>query len=52
MSAAAVVPAAIGMVAGQRIRRWLPEQRFRRVLFAALALLGAYILAKAALGIG
>ena len=47
LSAAAVVPAILGMVAGQRIRKRLSEQRFRKVFFAALLILGAYIIARA-----
>ena len=50
VSAAAVIPAAVGMVAGQRIRRELSEDRFRRIFFIAILALGAYIIAKAALG--
>jgi uncharacterized membrane protein YfcA len=46
-SAAAVAPALIGMTLGQKVRRALPEARFRRVFFAALLLLGAYIVAGA-----
>ena len=47
LSAAAVVPAILGMVLGQRIRQRLSEQRFRKVFFAALLILGAYIIARA-----
>ena len=43
LSVAAVVPAIVGMLAGQRIRRGLSEQRFRLVFFTALLALGAYI---------
>jgi uncharacterized membrane protein YfcA len=46
-SAAAVVPAILGMALGQRIRRGLSEARFRRVFFVALLLLGLYIIAGA-----
>lgn len=46
LSAAALVPAAIGMAFGQRIRKRLSEERFRRVLFIALLLLGAYIVVR------
>ncbi len=48
LSLAALLPAALGMAFGQRIRRRLPEARFRRVFFIALTLLGAAIIAKAA----
>ena len=51
LSLAALLPAAAGMVFGQRIRQRLSEQRFRRVFFIALALLGATIIANAALGL-
>ena len=47
ISAAGVVPALIGMLLGQFIRRRLSEQLFRRVFFAALLLLGAYIVLRA-----
>ena len=46
LSAAALVPAAIGMGLGQRIRKRLSEERFRRILFIALLLLGAYIVIR------
>ena len=47
VSALAVVPAIAGMVFGQRIRQTLSEQRFRKVFFVALLVLGAYIIANA-----
>jgi uncharacterized membrane protein YfcA len=50
LSAAALLPAIIGMAAGQRLRRTLSEDRFRRVFFAALLVLGLYIAATALLG--
>ncbi len=50
VSAAAVIPAAVGMVAGQRIRSKLSEERFRQVFFIAILVLGAYIIASAAFG--
>ncbi|MBE9554130.1 MAG: sulfite exporter TauE/SafE family protein [Proteobacteria bacterium] len=46
LSAGALLPAIIGMVVGQRIRRRLSEQLFRRIFFIALLLLGAYIVAN------
>jgi uncharacterized protein len=46
-SAAAVVPAILGMALGQRVRQGLSEELFRRVFFVALLLLGAYIMAGA-----
>jgi uncharacterized protein len=47
LSTAALVPTLAGMVLGQRLRRRLPEQRFRQVFFVALLLLGGYIVASA-----
>lgn len=47
LSAAALLPALVGMAVGRRIRQNLPEQRFRRVFFVALLVLGAYIIAGA-----
>ncbi len=52
VSAAAVIPALLGMVAGQRLRQRLPEDRFRRIFFCAILVLGLYIIAKAAFGAG
>ena len=52
VSGAAVIPAIIGMVIGQRIRLRLSEERFRQVFFGATLVLGVYIIAKAALGFG
>lgn len=47
LSAAALLPAMIGMVLGQRIRRRLSERLFRRVFFISLLILGVYIIAAA-----
>lgn len=47
LSAAALLPAMIGMVLGQRIRQRLSEILFRRVFFISLLVLGAYIIASA-----
>ncbi|MDP6566411.1 MAG: sulfite exporter TauE/SafE family protein [Alphaproteobacteria bacterium] len=47
VSVAAIVPALIGMVFGQKIRHRLSEGAFRRVFFVVLLLLGAYIVASA-----
>ena len=47
VSAAALVPALIGMAIGQRIRRRLSEERFRRIFFVGILALGAYIFAAA-----
>jgi uncharacterized membrane protein YfcA len=49
VSCAAVIPAAVGMAAGQRIRRRLSEARFRQIFFIAILVLGLYIIAKAIL---
>jgi len=46
-SAIALLPAIIGMVLGQRIRRAISESVFRRVFFLSLLLLGAYIVVSA-----
>jgi uncharacterized membrane protein YfcA len=46
VSTTAVIPALVGMVAGQRIRRRLSEDRFRQVFFVAILILGAYIIAR------
>lgn len=43
-SAIGLVPAIAGMLLGQRLRHTLAEERFRRVFFGALLLLGAFIL--------
>ena len=51
VSTAAVIPALVGMVAGQRIRRRLSEDRFRQVFFIAILILGAYIISTAAVGV-
>lgn len=47
VSLGAVVPALIGMVVGQRLRRSLSETAFRRVFFWSLLALGLYIIARA-----
>ena len=51
VSAAAVVPAAVGMVIGQRIRRRLSEGRFRKIFYLAIFVLGAFIIAEAIVGV-
>lgn len=43
VSAAAVVPALVGMVLGQVVRKKMPEKKFRRVFFVSLLILGIYI---------
>lgn len=49
-SAAALLPAILGMALGRRIRRRLPEHLFRRVFFLSLLALGAYIVVGAGEG--
>jgi uncharacterized membrane protein YfcA len=44
LSSAAVVPAVLGMLAGQALRAFCCEQRFRRAFFASLGLLGLHML--------
>ena len=47
VSAAAVVPALIGMVVGQRIRGRMPETAFRRAFLIGIGILGIIIIARA-----
>ena len=47
LSTLAVAPAIAGMVLGQRIRQKLSEQRFRKIFFVALLVLGTYIMINA-----
>ena len=47
ISLAGVLPALLGMVAGQRIRQVLSEVMFRKVFLGALLVLGLYITARA-----
>jgi len=47
LSFLAVAPALVGMVAGQKIRKRLSEDRFRRVFFSGLLIVGAYIVIRA-----
>lgn len=51
LSVMALLPAIVGMVFGRWIRQRLSEQLFRKVFFAALAVLGAYIAASAVGGL-
>ena len=51
LSTAALLPAVIGMVIGQRIRKKLSEQMFLRVFFILLLSLGAFITAHALSGL-
>lgn len=50
MSASGILPAIVGMAVGQQIRKHMSESVFRRVFFAALLILGAYIIAGALIG--
>lgn len=47
VSLAGVVPALVGMVLGQQVRKRLSEALFRKVFFWALLALGLYIIANA-----
>jgi len=47
-SAAAVLPAALGMLAGQHVRQRLSENRFRQLFLIAILLLGIWIMVKSA----
>lgn len=47
LSLAAVVPAIVGMICGQSVRKRLSEERFRKVFFVSLLVLGAYIVVSA-----
>jgi len=49
LSSAAVLPAIVGMVIGQRIRRAVSERVFRRIFFLSLLGLGAYIVYRQSL---
>ena len=46
-SATAILPAIVGMVLGQRIRKSISEQLFRKIFFVSLLALGAYIIYSA-----
>ena len=48
VSAAAVIPAALGVIIGRRIRFKLSEERFKQVFFIAILMLGAYIAVNSA----
>lgn len=47
VSLIALIPAMAGMIAGQKIRKKLPEQLFRRLFFVAILLMGLYIMINA-----
>ena len=50
LSTAAMIPAIIGMVIGQRIRKKLSGELFRRIFFISLLILGGCIILKAFYG--
>lgn len=47
LSGLGVIPALVGMMIGQRIRKMLSEDKFRRVFFISLLVLGIYIVVGA-----
>jgi uncharacterized membrane protein YfcA len=47
LSALGIVPALIGMAAGQRLRRRLSEHRFRQALFGALLIIAVFLALRA-----
>ncbi len=47
VSVGGLIPAALGMVIGQKIRNRLSETQFRKILFASLLAVGAYIAVRA-----
>lgn len=47
LSVAALLPAIVGMVVGQRIRQSLSEQLCQRIFFVSLLALGSYIIINA-----
>ena len=51
LSTMALVPAMAGMVIGQRIRKRLSEQLFRKTFFLSLLALGAYLASRASGGL-
>ena len=42
----ALLPAMAGMIIGQRIRKKLSEQLFRKIFFLSLLALGAYLVSR------
>lgn len=46
-SAFAVIPAMIGMLIGQKVRHSLSEEKFRKVFFVSVFVLGVFIMVKA-----
>jgi hypothetical protein len=48
LSGAATAPALLGLVAGQQVRKRVPEAMFRRTFFAALVMLAVYLIWRSA----
>ncbi|MCP4342145.1 MAG: TSUP family transporter [Desulfobulbaceae bacterium] len=46
-----VIPAVIGMMVGQRVRKSLSERHFRKIFFISIFILGGFIIAKSALSL-
>ena len=46
ISIVSVVPAVIGMLLGQKLRQRLPEDKFRKVFFNSILILGLYIIVR------
>lgn len=51
VSVAAVLPAFLGMSIGQRLRRRLRDETFRRIFFISLVLLGIYLVTRSILSL-
>jgi uncharacterized membrane protein YfcA len=49
LSLLCLIPAFLGMLLGQRLRRRVQEERFRQIFFSALLVLGAYMVVPALL---
>lgn len=49
LSLIGLLPAIAGMVAGQRIRKKISEQYFKKIFFSSLLLLGIYVVLSSAL---
>lgn len=49
LSALALIPTALGMFAGQRIRHRIPEELFQKLFFWALPVAGLYMIVRAVL---
>jgi len=48
ISAFSIIPAIMGMMIGQRVRKSLSETRFRKIFFVSIFVLGVFIIAKSA----